>query len=173
MSFSWPGKGGIAPYGWQSLGSPSAHAESYATRWYKGGVSEHAGEKGFGKPLRWSDSKNPPWWEPSLETRGYPFRIWIQDVNLWLAGTELQPELVGPAVARRLGGTCAELVRMLDPDELRNGRQDPNTGVIDSGFTILIRGLERRHGQYAIETSTKAIVDMLKFRRGASESASR
>ena len=47
-----------------------------------------------------SSSKIPPFWEPSLELNGYPFRIWLQDVNLWSGGTELAVELQAPAVAQ-------------------------------------------------------------------------
>ena len=29
-----------------------------------------------------SSSKVPPYWSPELELRGYPFRTYVQDVNL-------------------------------------------------------------------------------------------
>ena len=60
-----------------------------------------------------STSKLPPYWEPKLEQNGYPFRIWLQDVNLWSGGTELPEELRAPAVAQRLGGTARDLVRQV------------------------------------------------------------
>ena len=37
------------------------------------GTREHFGH---------STSKIPPYWEPKLKQNGYPFRIWLQDVNL-------------------------------------------------------------------------------------------
>ena len=89
-----------------------------------------------------STSKLPPYWEPKLEQNGYPFRIWLQDVNLWSGGTELAVELQAPAVAQRLGGTARDLVRQVPVAELRDGRLDPLTGAIESGLTILLRGLE-------------------------------
>ena len=58
-----------------------------------------------------STSKVPPYWEPSLELRGYPFRVWLQDISIWAAGTELNEELQAPAVAQRLGGTARDIVR--------------------------------------------------------------
>ena len=117
-----------------------------------------------------STSKIPPFWEPRLEQAGYPFRIWLQDVSLWAGGTELATELQAPAVAQRLGGTARDLVRQVPVAELRDGRLDPLTGVIESGLKILLRGLERRHGGFAVETSTRCIIELLQFRRRGGES---
>ena len=117
-----------------------------------------------------STSKVPPYWEPRYEQAGYPFRIWLQDVNLWSGGTELPTELQAPAVAQRLGGTARDLVRQVPVAELRDGRLDPITGAIESGLTILLRGLERRHGGFAVETSTRCIIELLQFKRRGSES---
>ena len=58
-----------------------------------------------------SSSKIPPYWSPELELRGYPFRTWVQDVNLWMASTELNEQSIAGAVAQRLGGVARSLVR--------------------------------------------------------------
>ncbi|MDA8583220.1 hypothetical protein N9L68_03280 [bacterium] len=108
----------------------------------------------------WSDSKTPPWWEASLE-RVYPFRRWEQDVVLWHSGTELSDELVGPAIARRLGGTAADLVRSLNVDLLRSGHVNLATGVHDTGMSLLLQPLQDRHGKFPVDLSTSAIVNML------------
>ena len=79
-------------------------------------------------------------------------------------------ELQAPAVAQRLGGTARDLVRQVPVAELRDGRLDPLTGAIESGLTILLRGLERRHGGFAVETSTRCIIELLQFKRRGAES---
>ena len=94
-----------------------------------------------------STSKVPPYWDPSLELRGYPFRVWLQDINIWAAGTELIPQLQAPAVAQRLGGTARDLVREVPASELREGRYDGATGTqLLTGLELLLQGLNRRHG---------------------------
>ena len=117
-----------------------------------------------------STSKVPPFWEPRLEQAGYPFRIWLQDVRLWSGGTELALVLQAPAVAQRLGGTARDLVRQVPVAELRDGRLDPVTGAQETGLQILLRGLERRHGGFAVETSTRCIIELLQFKRKGAES---
>ena len=39
-----------------------------------------------------STSKVPPYWSPQLELRGYPFRVWLQDVGIWSSSIELREE---------------------------------------------------------------------------------
>ena len=56
-----------------------------------------------------STTKVPPFWRPELEKQGYPFRIWIQDVCLWISSTELQDHQKGPAIVARLGGAARVL----------------------------------------------------------------
>ena len=95
-----------------------------------------------------STVKVPPYWEPGFETRGYPFRVWLRDLDIWEAGTELKEEQRAPAVVQRLGGAARELLREVEINDLREGRTDPNTGVIESGMTVLKRGLTSRFGQF-------------------------
>jgi hypothetical protein len=111
-----------------------------------------------------STSQAPPYWEPNLELNGYPLKHWLADISIWSAGTELADEIQAPAVAQRLGGTCRDLVRGIDPGLLRNGRTNV-AGDQESGLEVLIAGLVRRHGQYAVETSTTAIIELLRFDR--------
>ena len=47
---------------------------------------------------------------------------------------------------------------------------DPLTGAVESGLTLLTRGLIRRLGQFAVETSTRCIIHLLTFRRLGKES---
>ena len=117
-----------------------------------------------------STSKIPPYWDPSLERRGYPFRVWVQDLEIWAAGTELGEELRAPAVAQRLGGAARAIVREVPADELRDGRYDPVDGAQVPGLVLLIRGLRRRYGQLPIEASTQTIIEMLSFKRRPHES---
>ena len=159
---------------WQSHGWEPAPPERWVTTCQGSGSGVFL-QSGRGRPteeerIGHSTSKIPPFWEPSLELRGYPFRVWIQDLDVWAAGTELAAELQAPAVVQRLGGAARELIRAVPTQELREGRLDPTTGAIDSGLTILVRGLTRRFGQFAIETSTRCIIDLLGFRRRQVES---
>ena len=63
-------------------------------------------------------SKVPPYWEPALELKGYPYKVWLQDISIWAAGTELQDVLQAPAAAQRLGGTAKDLIRELSMEDL-------------------------------------------------------
>ena len=128
-----------------------------------------------------STSKVPPYWSPQLELRGYPFRVWLQDVGIWSSSTELREEQLGGAVIQRLGGVARQLARSLDPDTVRNGRLEfDNVGqpILDlngehvraTGLQLLLRALQRRYGQQDIETSVSCIVDLMTFRRLAHES---
>ena len=101
-----------------------------------------------------------------MEQRVYPFRVWLKDLTIWAAGTELAVPLQAPAVAQRLGGTAKDLVREVPPEALRDGRVNPETGEHETGMLMLIRGLERRYGMFAVESSTQAIIDLLRFQRG-------
>ena len=50
-------------------------------------------------------------------------------------------------------------------EELRTVRMGPVANVIGSDIAILVRGLQRRHGQRNVETATSVILDMLRFHR--------
>ena len=115
-----------------------------------------------------STSKVPPYWAPALEHRGYPFRIWLTDVGMWSASTELAVELQAGAVAQRLGGVARNLVRQIPPHILRGGRNEvqPDGNVQHrTGLEVILRGLARRYGEADVEASIRAIVELLAFRR--------
>ena len=99
---------------------------------YVGATGGRARLTGDHERIGHSTSKVPPFWEPSLELRGYPFRTWLQDLDVWAAGTELQPEQQAPAVVQRLGGAARELARGVPTQQLRDGRVDPQNGQITS-----------------------------------------
>ena len=133
-------KGGCA--GWWNPTYPSTGGEQSLTywggkgkgkgHWPSGSNPRSSGFEAFGH----STSKIPPYWEPSLELKGHPFRVWLQDLGAWSAGSELAAELVAPAVVQRLGGAARKLVRAVPAAELRDGRLDVATGVVDSGLQI-------------------------------------
>ena len=89
-------------------------------------------------------SKVPPYWSPELELRGYPFNIWLKDLGLWAAGTELAVERVAPVIAQRLGGAARTLVRELPPETLQAGRFDAQGQQVQTGLQVLVVGLCRR-----------------------------
>ena len=151
-------------------GSPRGFAGSSGSVWWgKGGRNPGTGSRPFREVFGHSTRKIPPYWEPSFEKRGYPFKTGVKDLDVWASGSELAEELRAPAVAQRLGGAARDLVREVPTTELRDGRLDPITGAIDSGLTLIVRGLTRRFGQFAVETFTECIMSMLTFRRLATE----
>ena len=95
---------------------------------------------GGGGNEAWADwaaqatAKVPPYWEPSLEKKGYPFRIYDRDLLIWAVGSELPPERMAPAVVQRLGGMARQLAREVPPEVLSHGRVD--------GAGNLVPGLE-------------------------------
>ena len=163
--------GDSSPTHWGGSNNSGDVSQAY---WGKGGK---AGAPGFHRatsrswePFGHSTLKVPPFWEPTLELRGYTFRVWLQGLDVWAAGTELNQELIAPAVVQRFGGAARELVRAVPAQELRDGRFNPATQGVDTGLQILARGLERRFGAFAVETSTRVIIDLLQFRRRGTES---
>ena len=53
-------------------------------------------------------------------------------------------------------------MRERDPDLLTTGRLDPSTGaVLQTGLRVLVAGLRQRYGDRSIETSTKAINELV------------
>ena len=110
---------------------------------FRGASWKGGGPKGYSggpigparEPIGHATSKVPPYWEPGLEQRGYPFRTWLKDLDVWSAGTELREEQQAPAVAQRLGGAARALIREVPSGELRDGRWDVADGVQISGLT--------------------------------------
>ena len=117
-----------------------------------------------------STSKVPPFWAPYLEKRGYPFRIWTQDVMLWCAATELHVAQRGPAIVQRLGGTARDICREVPVETIAHGRWDMNGNQIEDGVQTIINGLRRRFGPSDVSTSIVTIVELLTFRRKDHES---
>ena len=95
--------------------------------------------------------------------------MWSQDIDVWSAGTELAAELWAPSVVQRLGGAARALAREVPVGELRDGRWDATNGVQETGLAILMRGLARRFGAFAFETSTRCIIELLQFKRRGHE----
>ena len=73
-------------------------------------------------PAMQSTTKVPPAWDPCLEKRGYPVRIWILDVAMWRIGAGVPAEQQGAEGAQRLGGVAKVLARHIPPQNLRDGR---------------------------------------------------
>ena len=114
-------------YGWEPIPAERWVTTGHAGRadsFYQSGRKRLTEDERIGH----STSKIPPFWEPRFEQAGYPFRVWLQDVNLWSGGTELALELQAPAVAQRLGGTARDLVRQVPVAELRDGRLTQSPG---------------------------------------------
>ena len=117
-----------------------------------------------------STSKVPPFWSPALELKGYPFRKWKRDLEVWVAGTELSWDRQGPAVVQRLGGTARDILSELPIEMITRGRFDMNGAQISTGIEVIIQGLGRRYAQMEVETSIMYIVELITFRRNGYES---
>ena len=120
-----------------------------------------------------STSKVPPYWEPSLERRGYPMRTWMQDIGIWATATELQEEQIAGVVVQRIGGVARDMLREMPLELLRNGRDevgaDGVTVVHVTGLEVVIRGLSRRFGQDELDAHVQSAVELLTFRRLSGE----
>ena len=94
------------PSGWEPIPAgrlvTTSHAGTGAGAFLSSGRSRLANEDRIGH----STSKIPPYWEPALELKGYPFRVWLQDLDVWAAGAELDAELRAPSVVQRFGGAA-------------------------------------------------------------------
>ena len=124
-------------------------------------------------------TKIPPFWEPSLEQQ-YPFRIWLQDIELWLYSTEVPVNRQAPAIVLRLDGTARALAREIPVQTLANGA---NRAVIPAqydahgqpveefrtGTQILLDLLKRRFHPFEQESQIRVLNDFFKFRREHSE----
>ena len=112
--------------------------------------------------------KVPPGWSELYE-REYPLRLYMQDLALWSAATDVLVERQGPAAAMQLNGIARSLAREMSADELRDGHVevDPNTGqqTLVSGIALLLRRLKSRIGALDEEQAIESIDAFLSFRR--------
>ena len=109
--------------------------------------------------------KVPPYWEPADE-KWYPYHVWIRDLDLWCAQTELAVPQRAPAVCSRVGGTAKDMIRFFDTQILRDGRTDGQGQAIETGPGYMICQFDARYKTFDIETSTHAIIMLLQFRSG-------
>jgi len=112
-----------------------------------------------------STSKVPPYWDTSLELRGYPFRIWRRDVEVWCAGTELSERQQGPALVQQLGGTCRRLAQEIGVDVLTQGRWDQAGKQTHTGVQVLLEGLTRRYAALDVEADVMRLIELITFKR--------
>ena len=113
-------------------------------------------------------NKVPPYWGPELADT-YPFRVWLQDLQLWAQSTDLDDTKLGSAVAGRLGGVARSLAREMPIELIRDGQTMPN-GTQLNGMECLGRALSRRFAPLGFETCLTSMTEYLQFRRGAGES---
>ena len=105
------------------------------------------------------NTKTPPGWSPEGDKK-YPFRDWLQDVELWLGATEVDPIKQGPALAMRIGGVAREIIRELDLTVLSQGRVIPdqyNQPMQQTGVQYLVAALSRRYMPLPQELQVHAI----------------
>ena len=112
--------------------------------------------------------KNPPYWEPADE-KWYPYHVWVRDLDLWCAQTEVPIAQRAPAISSRIGGTARDMIRFFDTALLQNGQTDRGDGQPETGVEYLLRQLDARYKKFEIETSTHAVIMLLQFRRHPGE----
>eukprot|EP00971_Amphidinium_carterae_P258563 5131896-Amphidinium_carterae.1 len=112
-------------------------------------------------------TKKPPAWDP--KQKSYAFRDYSRDVILWSAATDLREDQQGPALALQLRGEAREFVRDLDPDELRQGRVDQQTGQRTLGVTLLLEEMQRRFGPLEQSRAIEVVEAFLSFKRNKGE----
>ena len=115
-----------------------------------------------------SSLKIPPAW--SAENKAYPFRKWVNDVLLWAATTDLDPEKIAPAVAMQITGIAkVRIDELLETpggmQQLQYGGIDPNTGQQYNGLQLLMRMLSNKFGPLDHEIDSQAIRSFRNFRR--------
>jgi len=93
---SYPG----APYS----GETSRMSPGQDAYWGKGRQTFFRGNlqstRGSRDPYGHFTFKVPPYWEPSDEKR-YPYHVWVRDLDLWCAQTEVAVAQRGPSIASR------------------------------------------------------------------------
>lgn len=125
------------------------------------------GRAGYTAVVGAATLKTPPAW--SLERSGsYSLRSWLSDVVLWAGATDLEPERQGPAVALVVTGAARDLVRELQPQELRDGIWEQGTHI--PGLMLLCRTLARHYAPHETEVQTRAMAEMMGFARLPNES---
>ena len=95
-------------YGWEPI--PERWCTTRQGMRFDSFLSSGRGRPAMEDRIGHSTSKIPPYREPSLELKGYPFRVWMSDLDVWAAGTELRAGLQAPGVVQRLGGAARELL---------------------------------------------------------------
>ena len=145
--------------------------------------SRHYGSIGYGMRGQMhpeaSTTKVPPYWEPQMES-AYPFRIWLQDIDLWSYSTEVPLERQAPAVVQRIGGTARALLREVPSAQLAQGDSRPydpqqfdEAGVeimqIRTGLQIVVDLLKKRFMPLDQEQQIRVLNEFFMFRRDRSE----
>ena len=126
-------------------------------------------------------TKVPPFWEPTLE-ESYPFRIWLQDIDLWVHSTEVPTERRAPSIVLRLGGTARALAREVPAATLAHGTDRPvdppqwddqGQPVQEhrTGVDIILDLLRRRFAPFEQESQIRVLNDFFRFRRDPGEDA--
>jgi hypothetical protein len=119
-----------------------------------------------------ASSKVPPEWDPCWN-RSYPYKLWVQDVMMWAASTELAIEQRGPALVLRLSGAARDVCRTLDPAMAAYGTaidlNDGNGPRQFSGLACILRGLSKEFAPLDYENAIATMSDLLSFRRLPSE----
>jgi hypothetical protein len=135
-----------------------------------GGAMNHG--RGIAPFLGTATLKTPPAWGPELAQQ-YPFATWINDVITWSMATDMEMGRQGPAVAMQLTGAARWVARSLmeEPGGAQRLQMgvDLNDGNHVTGLMFLVQSLSLRFAPLETELSTRAMYDMMSFRRNPNE----
>ena len=106
--------------------------------------------------------KTPPSWSYE-NSHQYSLRSWLSDVILWSNATDLEPDRHAPAVALVVTGAARDLIRELQPQQLREGVWEQ--GVHVSGLLLLCRTLARHYAPMETELQTRSMAELVGFSR--------
>ena len=134
---------------------------------YMMGHHGHHGREPFGGHGT-STMKTPPAWGPE-RANVYPFSQYVKDVMLWSIATDMDIMRQGPAVAMQMTG--AAKLRVSQILEMDNGLLMLQRGNGEmTGLMLLLQNIGDKFAPLEVELSTRAMHDMMSFRRNPGES---
>ena len=148
------------------------------------GFNKGTGKPSFGPPIDFGNqgphftpnittpwhgpSKSPPPWGPEYEA-SYPFRRWVKDIITWSLATDTLVTRQAHQVVLSLSGVARALAQEIPVQQLTDGGLvdlgDNNGPQQINGLAYLLHRLSQRFHDSEIETSIRAISEIMSFQR--------
>ena len=114
-----------------------------------------------------ANARVPPGWSVEQD-KSYALRVWIRDVELWAAATDVPEPRQAPAIVLRLTGLVRHILREV-PVQLFTQGQDYNDAFGQpqhrTGVEVLIRLLQQRYGALPQEALIFLVSELMTFHR--------